>query len=255
MLVQVASSTLNYKDALAITGKAPVVRSYPMVPGIDLAGMVVESSDQRYRPGDPVLLNGWGVGESHWGGLAQRARVKADWLVPLPAGMAPSQAMAIGPAGHTAMLCVMALLTGASAGTAQIALQRHVGRAVAHPSELKTVFSWIAIAPAMANFLGPLVTGLLIDHAGFQAAFGVMAVLPLASWYWVRGTPELPLPKNAEGDVPPRAWDLLAIPQMRRLLVINWMLSSCWDVHTFVLPVLGHERGFSASVIAKSLCA
>ena len=109
VLVQVASSTLNYKDALAITGKAPVVRSYPMVPGIDLAGMVVESSDQRYRPGDPVLLNGWGVGESHWGGLAQRARVKADWLLPLPGGMTPSQAMAIGTAGYTAMLCVMAL--------------------------------------------------------------------------------------------------------------------------------------------------
>lgn len=135
VLVQVASSTLNYKDALAITGKAPVVRSYPMVPGIDLAGMVVESSDQRYRPGDPVLLNGWGVGESHWGGLAQRARVKADWLLPLPGGMTPSQAMAIGTAGYTAMLCVMALqqngvaadhgpvlVTGANGGVGSIAI-------------------------------------------------------------------------------------------------------------------------------------
>ena len=135
VLVQVASSTLNYKDALAITGKAPVVRSYPMVPGIDLAGMVVESSDQRYRPGDPVLLNGWGVGESHWGGLAQRARVKADWLLPLPDGMTPSQAMALGTAGYTAMLCVMALqqngvatdhgpvlVTGANGGVGSIAI-------------------------------------------------------------------------------------------------------------------------------------
>ena len=135
VLVQVASSTLNYKDALAITGKAPVVRSYPMVPGIDLAGMVVESSDQRYRPGDPVLLNGWGVGESHWGGLAQRARVKADWLLPLPGGMTPSQAMAIGTAGYTAMLCVMALqqhgvtpeqgpvlVTGGNGGVGSIAI-------------------------------------------------------------------------------------------------------------------------------------
>ena len=135
VLVQVASSTLNYKDALAITGKAPVVRSYPMVPGIDLAGMVVESSDQRYRPGDPVLLNGWGVGESHWGGLAQRARVKADWLLPLPGGMTPSQAMALGTAGYTAMLCVMALqqngvatdrgpvlVTGANGGVGSIAI-------------------------------------------------------------------------------------------------------------------------------------
>ena len=135
VLVQVAYSTLNYKDALAITGKAPVVRSYPMVPGIDLAGMVVESSDQRYRPGDPVLLNGWGVGESHWGGLAQRARVKADWLLPLPGGMTPSQAMAIGTAGYTAMLCVMALqqhgvtpergpvlVTGGNGGVGSIAI-------------------------------------------------------------------------------------------------------------------------------------
>ncbi len=109
VLVQVSHSTLNYKDALAITGKAPVVRSYPMVPGIDFAGTVLESSDARYHPGDAVILNGWGVGETHWGGLAGKARVKADWLVPLPAGMMPSQAMGIGTAGYTAMLCVMAL--------------------------------------------------------------------------------------------------------------------------------------------------
>ncbi len=109
VLVQVSHSTLNYKDALAITGKAPVVRSYPMVPGIDFAGTVLESSDARYHPGDAVILNGWGVGETHWGGLAGKARVKADWLVPLPAGLMPSQAMGIGTAGYTAMLCVMAL--------------------------------------------------------------------------------------------------------------------------------------------------
>ena len=88
VLVQVSHSTLNYKDGLAITGQAPVVRTWPMVPGIDFAGTVLESSDARYRVGDGVVLNGWGVGEAHWGGLAQKARVKADWLVPLPAGMA-----------------------------------------------------------------------------------------------------------------------------------------------------------------------
>ena len=133
--VQVAASTLNYKDALAITGKAPVVRSYPMVPGIDFAGTVLESSDLRYRQGDAVLLNGWGVGESHWGGLAQQARVKADWLVPLPAGLTAPQAMAIGTAGYTAMLCVMALqghglkpdsgdilVTGANGGVGSVAI-------------------------------------------------------------------------------------------------------------------------------------
>ena len=107
--VRVAWSTINYKDGLAITGKAPVVRSFPLVPGIDLAGTVTESAHPRWKPGDRVLLNGFGVGESHWGGLAQMARVKGDWLVALPEGLSEREAMAIGTAGYTAMLCVMAL--------------------------------------------------------------------------------------------------------------------------------------------------
>jgi acrylyl-CoA reductase (NADPH) len=107
--VQVQYSTLNYKDGLAITGKGPVVRSFPMVPGIDFAGEVLESTSPEFKVGDAVLLNGWGVGEGHWGGLAQQARVKADWLIPLPKGFTAKQALAIGTAGYTAMLCVMAL--------------------------------------------------------------------------------------------------------------------------------------------------
>ncbi|TAN12785.1 MAG: oxidoreductase [Burkholderiaceae bacterium] len=135
VLVQVAYSTLNYKDSLAITGKSPVVRTWPMVPGIDFAGTVLESSDGRYKKGDAVLLNGWGVGERHWGGFAQKARVKADWLVPLPAGLSAEQTMAIGTAGYTAMLCVMrlqdqgvtpdggpVLVTGANGGVGSIAI-------------------------------------------------------------------------------------------------------------------------------------
>ena len=135
VLVDVAYSTVNYKDALAITGTSPVVRKFPMVPGIDFAGTVAESSDTRFKPGDAVLLNGWGVGESHWGGLAQKARVKADWLLPMPHGMDARQAMAIGTAGYTAMLCVMALqdrgvtpaagpvlVTGANGGVGSIAI-------------------------------------------------------------------------------------------------------------------------------------
>ena len=135
VLVNVAYSTVNYKDALAITGQSPVVRKFPMVPGIDFAGTVAESRDARFKPGDAVILNGWGVGESHWGGLAQKARVKADWLVPMPAGMEARQAMAIGTAGYTAMLCVMALqergvtpaagpvlVTGANGGVGSIAI-------------------------------------------------------------------------------------------------------------------------------------
>jgi len=133
--VDVAFSTINYKDGLAITGKAPVVRKFPLHAGIDFAGTVSASDDARFRPGDAVLLNGFGVGESHSGGLAQKARVKADWLLPLPIGLTPRQAMAIGTAGYTAMLCVMALdkhgvvpgsgdvlVTGANGGVGTVAI-------------------------------------------------------------------------------------------------------------------------------------
>ncbi|OPF64756.1 MDR family oxidoreductase [Hydrogenophaga sp. H7] len=107
--VRVDWSTINYKDGLAITGQSPVVRSFPMVPGIDFAGTVTDSAHPRWKAGDRVILNGFGVGETHWGGLAQRARVKGDWLVPLPEGLTAREAMAIGTAGYTAMLCLMAL--------------------------------------------------------------------------------------------------------------------------------------------------
>ena len=107
--VKVLYSTLNYKDGLAITGKGPVVRSFPMIPGIDFVGEVLKSSSPDFKEGDKVVLNGWGVGESHWGGLAQKARVKADWLIHLPSAFTPRQAIAIGTAGYTAMLSVMAL--------------------------------------------------------------------------------------------------------------------------------------------------
>jgi acrylyl-CoA reductase (NADPH) len=133
--VRVLYSTLNYKDALAITGKGPVVRHFPMVPGIDFVGIVEQSADARYRIGDLAVLNGWGVGETRWGGLAQKARVKGDWLIPLPSPISPRQAMAIGTAGYTAMLCIMALqdhgvtpgkgsivVTGAAGGVGSIAI-------------------------------------------------------------------------------------------------------------------------------------
>lgn len=133
--VRVSHSTLNYKDALAITGQGPVVRKFPMVPGIDLVGVVAASQHPDYQPGDAVLLNGWGVGESYWGGLAQQARLNGDWLIPLPAGLTAQQAMAIGTAGYTAMLCVMTLerygvqpkdgevlVTGAAGGVGSVAV-------------------------------------------------------------------------------------------------------------------------------------
>lgn len=109
VLVDVAYSSLNYKDGLAVTGTGKIIRSFPMVPGIDFAGTVAESASERFKPGDQVILTGWGVGERHWGGYAQKARVKADWLVPMPKGLDTKQAMIIGTAGFTAMLCVMAL--------------------------------------------------------------------------------------------------------------------------------------------------
>ena len=133
--IDVAYSTLNYKDGLAITGASPVVRKFPMVPGIDLAGTVRESSSAEWKAGDKVVLNGWGVGEGHWGGLAQVARLKGEWLVPLPAAFTERQAMAIGTAGYTAALCVDALVgagvtpdqgevlvTGATGGVGSVAV-------------------------------------------------------------------------------------------------------------------------------------
>lgn len=135
VVVDVEYSTLNYKDSLALTGSSPVVRRFPMVPGVDLAGTVSASEVEAFSPGDPVVLNGWGVGETHWGGFAERARLRHDWLVPLPDAFDTRQAMAIGTAGYTAMLCVMALedhgvepgdgdilVTGATGGVGSVAV-------------------------------------------------------------------------------------------------------------------------------------
>ena len=175
VVVQISHSTLNYKDGLAITGKAPVVRSFPMVPGIDFAGVVQSSTDPRFREGDAVLLNGWGVGETHWGGLAQRARVKADWLVAMPGGLTAAQAMSLGTAGYTAMLCVMALqregitpeagpvlVTGAGGGvgTIAIALLAQLGFEV-HASTGR---------PQEAEYLRGLGAKEVIDRATLSAA-------------------------------------------------------------------------------------
>ncbi|HEY7864523.1 MAG TPA: MDR family oxidoreductase [Psychromonas sp.] len=135
VLIDVDYSSLNYKDGLAITGKGRIVRQFPMVPGIDLAGQVIESKDGRYQVGDQVVLTGWGVGEGHWGGMAEKASLQADWLVPLPQGMTGKQTMMIGTAGLTAMLCIQALVdagikpesgeilvTGASGGVGSVAV-------------------------------------------------------------------------------------------------------------------------------------
>ena len=155
---------------------------------------------------------------------------------------------------HFATLCVAALCSGGATGIAVIALQRHVGRAADSPLQLKQVFSWLSIGPAASNFLGPFMAGLLIDFMSFRAAFLFLALLPLATWFWVRNTQELP-PITPTTQEKKQFWDLLREPLMRRLMIVNWLLSSCWDVHTFVVPLLGHERAYSASVIGTILGA
>jgi MFS family permease len=151
------------------------------------------------------------------------------------------------------ILCLSALMTGGATGVMVIALQRFVGRSAEGSTELKRVFSWLSLGPAVSNFIGPFFAGLLIDHGGFRAAFLLLALLPLVSWVLVHKTRELSPVEIAADVKPSTAWDLFNEPMMRRLIIVNWFLSSCWDVHTFVVPILGHERGYSASVIGSIL--
>ena len=173
--VRVEYSTLNYKDALAITGKGPVVRQFPLVPGIDFAGTVEESSNPGFKRGDKVLLNGWGVGESHWGGLSQIARVKGEWLIPLPGALTARQAMAVGTAGYTAMLCVMALERhGLTPGDGEILVTGAAGGvgSVAVALLSKLGFRVVAMTgrPAESGFLTELGAAEIMDRAAYAGA-------------------------------------------------------------------------------------
>jgi acrylyl-CoA reductase (NADPH) len=185
--VRVTHSTVNYKDGLAITGKAPVVRRWPMIPGIDFAACIETSGHPDFKPGDLVVLNGWGTGETHLGAYAQKARVKGDWLVPLPAGMSPAEAMAIGTAGYTAMLCVLALekhglkpadgpvvVTGAAGGVGSVAIA------------LLAKAGWHVIASTgradEADYLKGLGAAEIVDRAELSAAGR-----PLAKERWIAG--------------------------------------------------------------------
>jgi acrylyl-CoA reductase (NADPH) len=185
--VDVAFSTLNYKDGLAITGKSPVVRKFPLVPGIDLAGTVRDSSHPDFKAGDAVVLNGWGVGETHSGGLAQRARLKGDWLVPLPKAFTAQQAMAIGTAGYTAMLCVLALerhgitpasgevvVTGAAGGVGSVA--------IAILAKLGYTVTAVTGRPQEADYFKALGATNVIDRAELSAPGK-----PLAKERWAAG--------------------------------------------------------------------
>lgn len=153
------------------------------------------------------------------------------------------------------VLCLVALATGGATGAVTIAVQRQVGRLAHGPTHLRQVFSWLAIGPAFSNFIGPLTAGLLIDYAGFRAAFLALGVMALGTWLCVRGAAVLPPPQVPAGQARTTAWSLLREPALRRVMIINWLMSSCWDVHTFVVPVLGHERDLSASAIGTLLGA
>lgn len=184
VLIKVDYSSLNYKDGLAVTGKGKIIRQYPMVPGIDLAGTVVESRDDRFREGEAVVVTGWGLGERHWGGYAQYARVRPEFVLPLPDGMTTRQAMAIGTAGFTAMLCVQALqdqgvkpedgevlVTGAAGGVGSIAiaLLARLGYTVVASSG----------RPHLADYLQSLGASRVIDRSTLTGP-----VKPLASEQW-----------------------------------------------------------------------
>ena len=182
--VRVSHSSLKYKDGLAVTGKGPILRQFPMIPGVDFAGTVTASQDTRFREGDQVLLQGWGVGEGHHGGFAQMARVKGDWLIKLPAGWTTEEAMAVGVAGFTSMRCVIALeeqgvtpahgdvlVTGAAGGVGSIAillLSKHGFKVVASTRRMEE-----------ENFLKNLGATTVINAAELQTP-----VKPLAKARW-----------------------------------------------------------------------
>lgn len=185
--VRISHSCLNYKDGLALSGKAPVVRRFPMIPGIDFAGVVETSAHPNFKPGDAVLLNGWGTGETHLGGYAERSRVRGDWLIPLPPGLTPAQAMAIGTAGYTAMLSLMAIerhgvsldagpavVTGAAGGVGSVAI------ALLHRAGWRVIASTGRMGEA--EYLKGLGADEVIDRASLAGT-----PKPLAKERWAAG--------------------------------------------------------------------
>ena len=161
----------------------------------------------------------------------------------------------LAPPPQFAVLCAAAMATGAGANTGMITILRTAGRIAGDAVQLKRVFSWLGLAPALANMLGPVLAGSLIDLGGFRLAFFGLALLPLASLWGVARVPRETPPDAAERPARRSSFELLRTPGMRRLLLVNWLMSSSWDMHAFVIPILGHERGFSASAIGLVLGA
>lgn len=171
------------------------------------------------------------------------------------AGGALAAASTWFPAAQFAMLCACAVLTGAGATYGLICIQRTAGRSATGSTELKRVFSWIGIAPAIANVVGPVLAGVMMDWAGLRWAYVVLTLIPLLGLCSARWIPKEPRRPDAGSHGKPNSWDLLRVPGVRRLLFVNLLLSTSWDVHAFVVPILGHERDFSASAIGLILGA
>ncbi|HEX3944080.1 MAG TPA: alcohol dehydrogenase catalytic domain-containing protein [Rhizomicrobium sp.] len=247
--VAVSHSTVNYKDGLALTGRAPVVRRFPMIPGIDFAGVVQESDSPAYKTGDKVLLNGWGLGETHYGGYAELARVESDRLIPLAAEFSPAEAMAIGTAGYTAMLAVLALeeagvtpekgpvlVTGASGGVGSVAIA------------LLAKLGFHVIASTGRNLARPKsfrATNCLGERSRWRKSAG-----RVQSTVWDRKrSPTCSRPPNTAGPWPPADWykGWICPPALRRSFCAAcrcWALSGLGDVFEAAEEILaGKVRG------------
>jgi MFS family permease len=182
---------------------------------------------------------------------------RRGYHVPLRLAVGLTIAGALVAAGATFLkaasypaLCLAAVLSGSGGNIGMIAIQRTAGRAAAHdPTALRQVFSWLGIAPSLSNVLGPLIAGVLIDHAGFRSAFGFLSLLPVCSLVCARMVPREVPTRPAIAPVRKAAWELLSAPMLRRVLLVSWFMSASWDVHSFVVPVLGNQRGLSASAI------
>lgn len=185
------------------------------------------------------------------GQMAQRHGVKRCFSLGVLVATGSALLAALWP--HPLVLGLAALCSGAACGLVIIALQRHVGRMTEDLNDLRSAFSWLSIGPAVSNFVGPLSAGIVIDLIGFRVAYLLLALLPVLGWWVMRGVHERHADRVQRQEPTESAWQLLKFVPLRRLLLVNWFLASCWDVHTFMVPILGHERDISASAIGMIL--
>jgi MFS family permease len=179
--------------------------------------------------------------------------VQLSVALSLAGGLLAVASSFVGGALHFGLLCAAAMATGSGANTGMLVIQRTAGLAAPDNAERVRIFSWLGVAPSFSNVIGPVAVGFMIDAAGYRAAYALLLLLPMATLAAARAVPRWPHTPPAAGQAGRAAWDLLWVPGLRRLLVVNWLLSMCWDVHIFAVPLLGHERGYSASTIGLIL--